>query len=140
MLAIRLQRAGRKGHAMFRLVVQDSRRTPSSGTVVARLGSYDPHTKSVNIDKDKVKFYLEHGAHPSERMAGLLKKEGVKLPKWVTIDSSKAGKLKNPEKLRRNHPKEEKPVVVVEAEPEIVEPEVISEAVAEPEEPTKTEE
>ena len=28
MLVIRLQRTGRKGHAQFRVVVQDSRRTP----------------------------------------------------------------------------------------------------------------
>jgi hypothetical protein len=36
MLAIRMQRTGRKGHAMFRVVVQDSRLTPSSGRVVAK--------------------------------------------------------------------------------------------------------
>ena len=44
MLAIRMQRTGRKGHAMFRVVVQESRLTPTSGRVVAMLGSYDPHS------------------------------------------------------------------------------------------------
>ncbi len=72
MLAIRMQRTGRKGHAMFRVVVQDSRQTPTSGKVVARLGSYDPHAKTVVLDKEKAAFYLEHGAQPSGRAVRLL--------------------------------------------------------------------
>ena len=83
MLVIRMQRTGRKGHAQFRVVVQDSRRTPTSGRVVARLGSYDPHTKTATLDKEKAGYYLEHGAQPSDRVARLLKSEGVKLPDWV---------------------------------------------------------
>jgi small subunit ribosomal protein S16 len=109
MLAIRMQRTGRKGHAMFRVVVQESRLTPTSGKVVALLGSYDPHAKTAALNKEKASFYLEHGAQPSERAARLLQAEGVKLPKWVTLSENKAGKLRNPEKLRKNQPKEEAP-------------------------------
>jgi small subunit ribosomal protein S16 len=104
MLVIRLQRTGRKGHAQFRVVVQDSRRTPTSGKVVAALGSYNPHTKEAALDKEKAVFYLEHGAQPSERVARLLSSEGVKLPSWVKTSDNKEGKLRNPEKLRRNQP------------------------------------
>jgi len=107
MLAIRMQRTGRKGHAMFRVVVQESRLTPTSGKVVASLGSYDPHAKVASLDKEKAAFYLTNGAQPSERAARLLQAEGVKLPKWVTLSEGKAGKLRNPEKLRKNQPKEE---------------------------------
>jgi small subunit ribosomal protein S16 len=110
MLAIRMQRTGRKGHAMFRVVVQDSRLTPTSGKFVAQLGSYDPHAKVATLDKEKASFYLGHGAQPSDRVARLLQGEGVKLPSWVKLSESKAGKLRNPEKLRKNQPKEEKPV------------------------------
>ena len=102
MLVIRMQRTGRKGHAQFRVVVQDSRRTPTSGKIVAALGSYNPHTKTSSLDKEKAAFYLEHGAQPSERVTRLLKAEGVKLPDWVKTSDKKAGKLRNPEKLRRN--------------------------------------
>src|SRR6476661_9041726 len=102
MLTIRMQRTGRKGHAMFRVVVQDSRTTPTSGKVVALLGSYDPHAKTTTLDKEKAAAFLQNGAQPSERAASLLQKEGVKLPKWVNIDATKAGKLRNPEKLRKN--------------------------------------
>lgn len=106
MLSIRMQRTGRKGHAMFRVVVQESRLTPTSGKVVANLGSYDPHAKTVNIDSEKASFYLGNGAQPSDRAAMLLQKEGVELPKWVKLSSEKKRAIKSPEKLRRNQPKE----------------------------------
>lgn len=129
MLAIRLQRTGRKGHAMFRMVVQDSRRTPTSGRFVALLGSYDPHSKTLQIDKDKAAEYLKNGARPSDRVAHLLKQEGVKLPDWVVLEANKKGALRNAEKLRKNQPKEEKA-----EEPKVEEAheeEVVAEAPAE---------
>ncbi len=108
MLAIRMQRTGRKGHAMYRVVVQESRLTPTSGRVVAQLGHYDPHAKTVVIDKEKAATYLSNGAQPSERVAAMLKKEGVKLPDWVVTADKKTKTTKNAEKLRKNQPKEEK--------------------------------
>lgn len=108
MLAIRLQRTGRKGHAQFRVIVQESRRTPSSGNVVARLGSYDPHTKVATVDIEKATTYLNNGAQPSSRVAYILQKEGVKLPSWVKLDSGKQRNIKDTEKLRRNQPEEPK--------------------------------
>ncbi len=116
-----MQRTGRKGHAMFRVVVQDSRVTPTSGKVVAMLGSYDPHAKTTTLDKEKAAAFLKNGAQPSDRVAYLLKSEGVKLPKWVEVDVKKAGKLKNPEKLRKNQPKEAPKVEEVVAEEPAVE-------------------
>jgi small subunit ribosomal protein S16 len=78
--------------------------------VVASLGHYNPHTKEKAINTEKAQFYLDHGAQPSERVALLLKNEGVKLPDWVTLPAKQDGKIRNPEKLRRNQPKEEAPV------------------------------
>lgn len=109
MLAIRMQRTGRKGHAMFRLVVQESRLTPTSGKVVVTLGSYDPHAKVATIDKEKAAFYLSNGAQPSDRAARLLQTEGVELPSWVKISSEKKRTIRNADKLRKNQPKEEAP-------------------------------
>jgi len=104
-----MQRTGRKGHAMFRVVVQDSRYTPTSGKVVAQLGHYDPHTKDVTLDTEKATFYLTNGAQPSERVARLLQSNGVALPDWVEISTEKKRTIKNAEKLRKNQPKVEKP-------------------------------
>lgn len=110
MLAIRMQRTGRKGHAMFRVVVQDSRLTPTSGKVVATLGSYDPHAKTTTLNKEQAVKFLGNGAQPSDRVARLFQIEGIELPKWVKLPTQKTGKIRNAEKLRRNQPKEEAPV------------------------------
>lgn len=92
---------------MFRVVVQDSRLTPTSGRVVAQLGSYDPHAKSTTLAKEKAEFYLSHGAQPSDRVVRLFESEGIKLPAWVSKSADKKRAVKNAEKLRRNRPAEE---------------------------------
>ncbi|HUD03364.1 MAG TPA: 30S ribosomal protein S16 [Patescibacteria group bacterium] len=110
MLVIRLQRTGRSGHAMFRIVVQDTRQTPTSGRVIAALGNYNPHTKEIKLDADKAKFYLSNGAQPSDRIAAILKKEGIKLPSWVSLRAKKSKKaIKHIDKLRKNRPAGEAP-------------------------------
>lgn len=117
MLAIRMQRTGRKGHAMFRVIVQDSRRTPTSGKVVAQLGSYDPHAKTLQLDKDKTVHYLTHGAQPSDRAARLMQADGIELPKWVKLVANKERAVRNADKRRSTTPAApvEEPEAVVEA-------------------------
>ena len=83
MLSMRLQRTGRRGLAQFRLIVQDSRRSPTSGRVVVNLGHYNPHTKEHGFNLELAKQYLSNGTQPSERVAKLLSDNGVKLPTWV---------------------------------------------------------
>jgi small subunit ribosomal protein S16 len=129
MLAIRLQRTGRSGHAQFRLIVQDSRFSPTRGRVVSYLGNYNPHTKTANIDSEKAAKYLQNGAQPSDAAARLLKKEGIKLPTWVKLDEPKKRKVRNPEKRRSTAP----------AKPESAEPKAEEPAaVEEPAEETST--
>lgn len=123
MLAIRLQRVGRKGYAQYRMIVQDSRFSPKSGRVVAQLGHYNPHTKDIKVDKELANSYLAHGAQPSERVVQLLQAQDVTLPAWVdTSKGTKQRSIKKPEKLRKHQPAEP----VAEAEPE-------AESAAEPE-------
>lgn len=114
MLAIRMQRTGRKGHAMYRVVVQQSRYVPTSGKVVALLGSYDPHTKLVTLDKEKAATFLSNGAQPSDRVARLFASQGVALPDWYKAPVKKETAVRHSDKLRRNQPKAE---VVVAEEP-----------------------
>src|SRR5271163_1840529 len=144
MLAIRMQRTGRKGHAMFRVIVQDSRRTPTSGKVVAQLGSYNPHAKTVIVDSKKAQFYLDNGAQPSPRVAHLLKAEGVKLPSWVATPATKQRTVRNADKRRSTRPEapaEEKPTpdepASVEQAEAPAEAEVAHEAAAPANEPTE---
>lgn len=117
MLAIRLQRLGRKGYPTYRLAVQESRRHPSSGRVVAYVGSYNPHTKQSTLDTEKIGLYLSNGAQPTPRVVKLLTDNKVKLPDWVKIANKKSSVIKSAEKLRKNQPKEE-PAAVEAATPE----------------------
>jgi len=135
MLAIRLRRVGRKGQAHYRILVQDSRHSPKSGKVVAYLGSLDPHNKTTTLKKEEVTRFLNNGAQPSNRVAQLLKAEGVKLPKWVVIDKTKQGKLRNPEKLRKNRPAEEATKAPKQEPEEQPKPEAETEKPASPEKP-----
>lgn len=107
MLAIRMQRTGRKGYPMYRVIVQEAHRQPTSGKVVANLGSYNPHTKVSTLDKEKVATFLKNGAQPSDRVVKLLQAEKVELPAWVKITSDKKQKTtKNPAKLRNGQPEQ----------------------------------
>lgn len=117
MLAIRLQRVGRAGYPTYRLAVQESQRHPSSGRVVAYVGSYNPHTKQSTVQVEVAQKYLDNGAQPTPRVAKLLKDAGVSLPKWVKeFSADKKGTLRHADKLRKNQPKEEAPEEVAETE------------------------
>ena len=110
MLAIRLQRNGRKALPLYRIVVQEAQRHPLSGRIVAQVGSYNPHTKATELDKAEVEKYLNNGAQPSGRVIRILVKEGIKMPKWVKMPLEKKVAAKHADKLRKNQPKEEAPV------------------------------
>lgn len=139
MLAIRLQRTGRKGLPMYRIIVQEAHRQPTSGRVVANLGHYNPHTKEIVVNKEQAEQYLSNGAQPSDRVVKLFASEKVSLPNWVKLPvTSKQKTIKNTEKLRKNQPKqavvdtpEETDEVVAETQPEeATSPETVTEAEA----------
>jgi small subunit ribosomal protein S16 len=134
-----LQRLGRKAAPVYRLAVQEAQRHPSSGRVVAYVGAYNPHTKEVKIDTEKVEFYLKNGAQPSPRVVKLLVDQKVALPAWVKQPrTDKAATLRKPEKLRKNQPKVEAPAAEEPAaEAEAPAEEVVEETAPEAEEKTK---
>ena len=108
MLAIRLQRLGRKGLPVYRLAVQESTKHPTNGRVVAYVGSYDPHSKELNLETAELQRFLDNGAQPSDRVVKILQgSKEIKLPKWVKLARPVQKKaIRHPEKLRKNQPKE----------------------------------
>lgn len=139
MLAIRLQRNGRKHLPMYRIIVQEAQRHPLSGRVVAEVGNYNPATKALVLDKELVEKYLNNGAQPSSRVARILSKEGIKLPKWYQAPPKKQAKAKNPDKLRKNQPATEKPAETGSSEPTPTKEAEASEKPAESAESTEAE-
>ena len=71
MLAIRLQRIGRKGYPVYRLAITGINAIPSSGRVVAYVGSYNPHTKEGMFRVETAQKFLDNGAQPTPRVVKL---------------------------------------------------------------------
>ena len=73
MLKIRLRRVGGTNAPAYRIVVSDSRRTPTA-KIVEELGHFDP-TKNppiVNFDRDKAKAWIAKGATASDTVKRLI--------------------------------------------------------------------
>jgi len=77
MLAIRLRRTGKKGQPSYRIVVTDERKSVY-GSYIEMLGHYNPETKAVVLEKEKVVEWMKKGAKPSNTVAKIFAKEGIK--------------------------------------------------------------
>jgi small subunit ribosomal protein S16 len=73
MVVIRMRRAGSKKRPFFRVVVTDSRAARDS-SFVEILGHYNPRTRPaiVDIDKERVAYWIGKGAQPSDSVRTLL--------------------------------------------------------------------
>ena len=81
MVAIRLRRAGSKKRPFFRIVVADSRGACDS-SFVEILGHYNPRTKPavVKVDAERVQYWLQHGAQPSDSVRTLMARHLTPVP------------------------------------------------------------
>lgn len=82
MVVIRLARHGRHKYPTYRIVAADKKRAVTS-KFLAILGTYNPHTKQIDLKKEEIQKYLDNGAQASDRVLRILIKEGIKLPKWA---------------------------------------------------------
>lgn len=78
MVTIRLARGGAKKRPFYHLVVTDSRARRDS-SYIERLGYFNPMAKGqevrLNLEKDRLDYWVGQGAQTSERVAKLLKAE-----------------------------------------------------------------
>ncbi len=72
MLAIRLQRVGRKNDPSFRVIVADSKLKPKTGNFLEILGSYDARKGKPVINAERAKHWLSMGAQASGTVHNLL--------------------------------------------------------------------
>lgn len=73
MVRIRLSRRGKKKAPFYRIVVTD-KRTKRDGAPIEEIGTYNPKTKELKIDKPKVEEWIKKGAIPTDTVSSLLKK------------------------------------------------------------------
>ncbi len=74
MLAIRLQRVGRKHEPVFRVVLTDSKNGPKSGRFLEVLGSYDARreNKIEQLNVEQIKHWISKGAKLSDTLHNFL--------------------------------------------------------------------
>lgn len=80
-LKIRLARGGAKKRPFYRIVVAENT-SPRDGRFIERLGHYNPIALSddperVVLNTERIKYWLDQGAKPSERIALFLSKSGI---------------------------------------------------------------
>jgi small subunit ribosomal protein S16 len=73
MLKIRFSRAGRKFVPHYRIVVTEHTKPVKSGELEV-VGWYDASTKKYDVNMDKVKLHMSHGAQLSPSVEKMLKK------------------------------------------------------------------
>jgi small subunit ribosomal protein S16 len=75
MLSIRMTRMGSKKKPFFRVVLAEAR-SGLLGDVVENLGTYNPRATpaQVNINKERVEYWITQGARPSNSVRTLLSK------------------------------------------------------------------
>ncbi|MGJ0238106.1 30S ribosomal protein S16 [Novosphingobium fluoreni] len=81
-VAIRLSRGGAKKRPYYRIVVTNSR-SPRDGKYLEQVGTYNPvlakdDTNRVTLVEDRVRYWLGVGAQPTDRVARMLDKAGIK--------------------------------------------------------------
>ena len=74
---IRLARHGAKKRPYYRIVVADSE-SPRDGRFLETVGSYNPlpETAEVSLKSDRIRYWIDQGAIPTDTVKSLLKKEG----------------------------------------------------------------
>lgn len=79
-----MQRHGRKGYPVYKIVVTD-RRAPRDGRFVEILGTYNPNTHPATIDLkfERALHWITVGAQPSDTARSILSREGVLMMKHL---------------------------------------------------------
>jgi small subunit ribosomal protein S16 len=75
MVVIRLARGGAKKRPFYNIVAAD-KRCARDGRYIERLGYFNPIAKgkeiSINIDRERIAYWVSQGAKMSERVANLV--------------------------------------------------------------------
>lgn len=110
MLKIRLQRRGKKRQAHFRVVLQEHT-SKLQGKYLELLGSYDPHAKKLEVNRERVEYWMSQGAQISPTVNNLMVNHNVwnrpKMESWRPKKKEKAEEEAGPAKAEPAEEKEE---------------------------------
>jgi small subunit ribosomal protein S16 len=104
-LRIRLSRGGAKKRPFYRIVVSDSR-SPRDGRFIEKVGTYNPllpsdHGERVVLKEERVKYWMDTGAMPTDRVRKLIGLAGVaEMPAPPVQTKKNQPKAKAQERIR----------------------------------------
>jgi small subunit ribosomal protein S16 len=77
LLAIKLMRTGAKKRPSYRIIVKE-KQSKRDGDYLENLGTYNPtrDPAEINLDMDRVRYWLGKGAQPTETVGQLIKASG----------------------------------------------------------------
>lgn len=75
---LRLRRMGKKKQPVYKVVAADSR-SPRDGKFLEDVGLYNPLTKphTVDLKEERVSYWLDNGAQPTDTVKSLLRQKGI---------------------------------------------------------------
>ena len=77
-VSMRLTHVGGRKDPVWRVVVAD-RRSPRDGRFIETIGRSNAQTEpsTIVLDEERIRFWLDRGAQPSEPVRKLLKTQGI---------------------------------------------------------------
>jgi|SoiMethySBSTD1v2_1073268.scaffolds.fasta_scaffold92293_1 small subunit ribosomal protein S16 len=76
---IRLARHGTKKSPFYRIVVADQRH-PRDGRFIENIGTFDPGSVALTVDRERLEFWRSRGAQASHTVDRLLKRHPAPAP------------------------------------------------------------
>lgn len=85
MVKLRLKRMGKKAYPVYKIVAADSR-SPRDGRFIESVGHYNPNAEPavVTLKDERVSYWLNSGAQPTDTVRSILSKEGFMLKLHLT--------------------------------------------------------
>lgn len=81
---LRLRRMGKKKQPIYKIVAADAR-SPRDGKFLEAVGIYNPLTNphTINVKEDRVNYWLNVGAQPTDTVKSLLSQKGIILKRDI---------------------------------------------------------
>lgn len=75
---------GKKKQPIYKVVAADAR-SPRDGKFLEAVGVYNPLTNphTVDLKEDRVNYWLDHGAQPTDTVKSLLSQKGINLKRDI---------------------------------------------------------
>ena len=85
MLKIRMQRIGRTNMPSFRIIVAEHTEGPKTGSIVEKVGTYNPKSKEKKLETERIKYWISVGARPSPTVHNMLVSEKIISGKKINV-------------------------------------------------------